>query len=691
MSITEAIAQYRLALKEGLKYYNAHMAAHENPYPEVLEDLMNETRTSGQTRVGTIEIPADQIVGTLAAGRKTAFAGNMMPILPEGSEFAGKWIALCEAHLSDTGIHDPITCMEYMGRFYVMEGHKRVSVLKSFKSPTIMATVTRVIPMWSEDPEVQAYYEFLHFYKMSSLYRVQFNRPGRYARFTELLGFDKDHVWTDEERQTFKAFHYRFGNVCGGQILAQMPQKSLSEAMLGLLELYPYAELLKDGEDGLRKKLTALLPDLKFAAQEEKTQVSVAPEIGDKGKSLVRQILDGIAHPTLNIAFVHAADPEESAWTHGHDEGRKRLEEAFGSQIRVQTYIAAKDSEDEVMEQAVRDQAQVIFATAPTLLASARRVAAMHSGLKVLVCALSVPYTGVRTYYCRLYEAEFAAGAAAGVLSGGAPVGYIARYPILGTPAAVNAFALGVRMTAPGTRVLLKWSSLPGDPLEELRAAGVRVVNGYTAGAAKDADAWNTAMCMEDGTWKNISRDVWNWGRMYQKIVRSILDGGWEKNDGSASVNYWWGMNSGVMDVRMAEDLPVGVTDLVNILRNGLISGTIHPFLCSLRDQQGHLRSAGDRWYTPAEIMEMNWLLEEVEGRIPDLDELMPFSRETAGLLRLKAADSAPAGEEKAEGSEAPAEDALDGAERRNAAAETEMEKGKNGKMNKEDGPEAEK
>ena len=677
MSISEAIAQYRLALKEGLKYYNAHVSAHENPYPEVLEDLMNETRTSGQTKVGTIEIPADQIVGTLAAGRKTAFAGNMMPILPEGSEFAGKWIALCEAHLSETGIHDPITCMEYMGRFYVMEGHKRVSVLKSFKSPTIMATVTRVIPMWSEDPEVQAYYEFLHFYKMSSLYRVQFNRPGRYARFTELLGFDRDHVWTQEERQTFKSFHYRFSNACGGQILAQMPHKSLSEAMLGLLELYPYAELLGESEEGLRKKLIALLPDLKFAAQEEKPQVSVVPEIGDKGKSLVRQILDGISHPTLNIAFVHAADPEESAWTRGHDEGRRRLEEAFGSQIRVQTYIAAKDSEDEIMEQAVRDQAQVIFATAPTLLACARRVAAAHPGLKVLVCALSVPYTGVRTYYCRLYEAEFAAGAAAGVLSGGAPVGYIARYPILGTPAAVNAFALGVRMTAPGTRVLLKWSSLPGDPLEELRAAGVKVVNGYTAGAAKDADAWNTAMYAEDGAWKNISRDVWNWGRMYQKIVRSILDGGWEKNDGSASVNYWWGMNSGVMDVRMAEDLPVGVRDLVNILRNGLISGTIHPFLCALKDQQGRLRSAGDRWYTPAEIMDMNWLLEEVEGRIPEVEELMPFSRETAGLLRLKTGDSGPAAEE--------AEEESGAADGRNTDADAE----KNGKKNTEDGTEA--
>ena len=32
----------------------------------------------------------------------------------------------------------------------------------------------------------------------------------------------------------------------------------------------------------------------------------------------------------------------------------------------------------------------------------------------------------------------------------------------------------------------------------------------------------------------------------------------------------------------------------------------------------------------------MNWLLEEVDGRIPDPEDLMPFSRETTGLLRLK-------------------------------------------------------
>ena len=636
MPRNEAIQQYRTALKAGVRYYNARVSKNENPYPDVLEDLINETHASGHARIGTIEIPIDQVTGTLAAGRKTAFAGNMMPILPESSEFAQKWISLCEAHLGDTGIRDPITCMEYMGRFYVMEGHKRLSVLKSFDSPTVTATVTRMIPVWSSDPEVQAYYEFMRFYRLSNLYHMQFHKPGQYERLQELLGFDKQHVWTDDERQTFLQLFWRFRSVCVNQEYPAVPGASLSDAILGCLEVYPLEELLKDDEQAIRKKLGGIVPDLRFAAKDEKAQVSTEPEVAEK--SLVSKIITGISRPVLQIAFVHAADHAESVWSRGHDEGRKRLEEAFGSQIRVKSYVATKETADEVMESAVKEQAQVIFATAPTLLASARRISALYPGLKVLVCALSVPYTGIRTYYCRLYEAEFVSGAIAGVLSGGNDVGYVARYPILGAPAAINAFALGARMTAPNAKVILRWSCLRGDPVEELRAQGVRVITGYSAAAA-DPVAWNTCV-LEDGVWKPAASDLWNWGKMYQKIVRSILDGGWEKDDIFPAVNYWWGMNSGVMDVKLSDTLPEGVRHLANILRNGLISGTIHPFLTPIRDQNGSERSPGDRWFTPVEIMEMNWLAGSVEGSIPALDELMPFSRETAGLLRMPASEA---------------------------------------------------
>ena len=65
-------------------------------------------------------------------------------------------MALCAAHLGDEGIRDPIRCYEYMGRFYVQEGNKRVSVLKSYGAPTIPGYVIRVVPAWSDDPAIRA-------------------------------------------------------------------------------------------------------------------------------------------------------------------------------------------------------------------------------------------------------------------------------------------------------------------------------------------------------------------------------------------------------------------------------------------------------------------------------------------------------------------------------------------------------
>ena len=70
---------------------------------------------------------------------------DFLPILPENSEFARKWITLYEAQMEE-GIRDPILVYEFMHRFYVQEGNKRVSVMKYLDASRIMARVIRVIP-----------------------------------------------------------------------------------------------------------------------------------------------------------------------------------------------------------------------------------------------------------------------------------------------------------------------------------------------------------------------------------------------------------------------------------------------------------------------------------------------------------------------------------------------------------------
>ena len=634
MSRLDAVQQYHAALRAGLKYYNTRTSQSKSPYPAVLDDIVNETQISGQQILGIIEIPLSLVTGTLTSGRKAAFAGNFAPILPEDSEFAAKWINLCEAQLDGGGIRDPIKCMEFMGRFYVIEGHKRVSVLKSVGASMISADVTRMVPLWTDEPQIRAYYEFMRFYKLTQMYQIQFSAPGMYDRLLKKMGRSWDQVWTHDERSLLNSLWLKFNRAADQRVLQRLPGKNASDVMLECLEVYTEEELLKADDVKLQKMVSAIIPDMESDQQEgADTHISTVPEVLDK--SIVRQFLDDLSRPdTLHIAFIYSASPDSSEWSKTHDEGRRRLEEAFENQISVKTYVTSRENADKAMETAVDDGAQVIFVTAPLLMASARRIAALYPQLKVLVCALSVPYKGIRTYYARMYEAKFILGAVAGTLCHGEPIGCVAQYPILGVPAAINAFALGARLTCPDAKILLEWSCMAGDPYETLKKAGARLITSQpgTIPALRDGSG---LFELKDGSLRSLAREVWNWGRMYQKIVRSILDGAWEQEDGSPSVNYWWGLNGGTINVKLSEDAPEGTAQLASILRSGMVSGSIRPFLCRLKDQQGVQRLDGESWLTPYEIMQMNWLAENVSGILPRAEEVLEMSRETTRLLEI--------------------------------------------------------
>ena len=201
-----AIEEYELALKAGQKESKELAAAGKDPNPAVLDEQLPEVSADSVVDVGLLEIPSDRIVGVKSAGRITAFTATFQPLLDVDSEFGQKWIALCEAHLGDAGIRDPIECYEYLGNFYVQEGNKRVSVLRHFGAPRIPGHVRRIVPALSEEPWIRAYYEFLEFYRGARLYEVQFRRPGDYAKLLSHLDKRMGEPWSEEERRSFRAY-----------------------------------------------------------------------------------------------------------------------------------------------------------------------------------------------------------------------------------------------------------------------------------------------------------------------------------------------------------------------------------------------------------------------------------------------------------------------------------------------------
>ncbi len=178
---------YGKARREGLRIYTLALQAHEDPYLPVLEAKVPELASLSRLSLGIITVPLSRVLGSVSEGRSKAFTKNFLPILDGGSEFAAKWDHLYESVESE-GVNQPITVLEYMGYYYVIEGNKRVSVMKAMGSRDIEADVTRVYPPRSEDPEVVSYYEYCDFAKETGLHAILFSRPGSYQKLVSLPG-----------------------------------------------------------------------------------------------------------------------------------------------------------------------------------------------------------------------------------------------------------------------------------------------------------------------------------------------------------------------------------------------------------------------------------------------------------------------------------------------------------------------
>ncbi len=621
--------EYTKAMRRGLKEYSDRSAAGLVPYPDVLDEIVPDIPLHTIQDLSVIEIPVEKITGTRTAGRISALSAGFYPLLDIESEFAIKWMALCRAHLSDTGIREPIDCYEYMGNFYVQEGNKRVSVLRWFGAATIPGRVRRILPHSFDTPEAQAYSEFLEFYRAARLYDVQFRKPGSYAKLLSALGKAPGEIWSDTERRTFSSrFHY-FKDALASALSSKVPY-SPEEALLLWLQVYSYEQLGEFTPKELRKTLSELRGDVQTfteAAPSLRTQ----PE-AEKNSLLGRIIGTGPHH--LNVAFLYTRDPETSTWTRGHLLGAEQMASAMGGKVTMRTYLHADTPEetDALLTQAVADGAELVFTTAPPHLQSTLRAAVKHPSVRFLNCSAGTQLSSVRSYYCRTYEGKFITGVIAGAMAENNRVGYVGSYPILGVPASINAFALGVRMTNPRARVELEWSCLPGDPVKKLKEKGIRVISNRDIPANElqymERGDYGTFRIDGSGLLLPLASPCWMWGTLYKTIVGSVFSGSWtETKTSPEAINYWWGISSGAIEVAISDRVPAGVRALADTLISQLGKGELDIFSQKIVTQDGRMINDGTGSLDSRALLEMDWLCDIVDGRIPEYEELLPMSR----------------------------------------------------------------
>ena len=508
--------------------------------------------------------------------------------------------------------------------------------MKYFGAATIPGYVIRILPVHAPTTEIQCYYEFVHSYPLTKLYQLQFTQLGSFPKLQAALGYEPDHVWTEEERRRFSSAFFRFDAAfrkLGGEKL----EVTSADALLVWLGVYPFGSICEMSMADLTKSLQTVWQDIKALGSAE--PIAVDTGTADDGKFRNKRVFS-MRPSYLNVAFIHELNPENSNWVKAHEQGRKHMKEILGDRVITQAFFGVGSGEqaEEAMETAIKNGAEVIIATTAPLIAACRKTATRHPDVKILNCSISMPYTGVRTYYSRIYEGKFISGAIAGAISKSDRIGYIASYPIFGVPAGINAFALGVQMTNPRARIELKWACVPGNPLEELKQQGIDTVStldipmpGWEQGN------WGTFQILPDGSTELLASPYWDWGAFYVHIARSFLSRKWDSSVFAKredyAVNYWWGIASGVVGLAWTDKLPDGTKALANVLKEGIKLGTIDPFLRKIVSQDHVIRNDGTKTFSPEEILHMDWLCDNVYGSIPNFDEL---SEKAQSITRLQ-------------------------------------------------------
>ena len=632
---------YKEALKLGQKEVKAKTAKKESPYLAVLDEIIPPEKSLSGISLGVIQIPMWFVVGTKTAGRVNAFASNFMPLLAESTEFAAKWESLYRSHMLE-GIREPIKVYEYLNRYYVEEGNKRVSVLKYCGAYSIPADVTRIMPERDNSEKVQIYLEYLDFNRYSKVNYIEFSKPGDYRELLRAMGKPHDEYWSIDEQQRFSSAYYYFErayNENGGEKL----KTTVGDAMLSYIRVYGYSQLQNESEAEIRINLKKMWEEIALKEKDDEIELKTAP-IEEKKQSVLSKVLPIAKPQRLKAAFIYDVPPEKSGWVNDHERGRIHAQTVMDDKVDTVVYICKENNYSQTLEKSISDGCKLIFTTSPRMLQASLRAAVENPDIIIMNCSLNTSHRYVRTYYTRMYEAKFILGVLAGSLTQSGRLGYVCDYPIYGQIAGINAFALGAQMANPRSKVYLEWSTVKGakEAALSLSRRHIHLISSQDNARFSEDDrrSFGLSHIGHDKT-DLLAVPVWKWGVYYEKLLRSVLDKTIKSEyiNTARALNYYWGMSAGVVDIEYAPALPLASRRYADFFRSSLISGVGKPFLTPFYSQSGEIIGSRQKELSLEQIISMDYLVDNVIGSIPTYDELSDKGKstvDTVGVSRAK-------------------------------------------------------
>lgn len=616
--------EYDRARKRGLRDAALHRQRGESGFLPVLDAKREENGVLAVIAQPMRAVSLNRIIGTYQASRANSFAPNFMPLLPPDTEFANKWINVCSWHL-ESGIHGPIRVYEYLWKYYVAEGNKRVSVLKYYEAGAIEAEIIRLVPQWDEaDPAIDRYYTFLSYSKKGVFSDIELSNGQKYERLYRIEQRLISELDSAADKPDYNALYTRFESA----YLKSDCTLSLGDAFLEYLHIYgfPIGILLEE----LTARILTLKPQLTLLERPPKPRVVLEEEAQAAEAPLFERILP--VHRNPKVVFAFSGERAQDNWLGSHEQARLSMQAELGDKIdsRVLDLPDRDEAYDLLSEQA--GDAGLLFVTTPSLMNPVLRFALEHPNCLTLVYSRMQHHYRLHTYFGRYYEAVFLCGIAAGQYTKTGVVAYVTpKLNYARFTSDINAFAIGVHTVRPDARVLLVTRGVdPRDPGSS--EAGVQIAASLGADAvltphfsalslAELPYGAFSALIAVDPSGKPsrfLAAPDWNWERFYTAIVKSYLNGSLNAllsfdHDESPITSFWWGLGGGVVNVRFGSWSEGTPNNLLRYLRGSIAKNTYSPFHGPVVDSEGVVRVPAHSDAAPADIIKMRYLVEGIE------------------------------------------------------------------------------
>ena len=346
----------------------------------------------------------------------------------------------------------------------------------------------------------------------------------------------------------------------------------------------------------------------------------------------------------FRAAFVYTGPINDHGWSNAHDDGRKALEQALGSQVETAYTENVPETADSqrVFEDYARKGYDVIYGTSFGFMDYMLEAAKSFPNVKFDHCSGFKTAPNLSTYYAAEEEPRYVSGMIAGKMTRTNTLGFVGSFPIPEVVRFLNAFAAGVQATNPDARIHMVWINTWFDPPQEKAGAesvldlNADVLTGTTdspslAQASQARNRYAVGVDYDQSSYAPnaiLQSDRFLWGQHYINSVKSIMNGSWKP------VQYYYHMKDAMVEpTSPASFVPADVAAAAMNVASQIKAGTFNIWKGPLIDNHGNVKAPEGKTLgdfldgTPeagqtkddayVQSNQMNWALSNIVGDIP--------------------------------------------------------------------------